>query len=153
MLNLETLLSDGRISGEQARYLRAGMICFYTNYFNVILSTRSAQNNTNTNTTTTTKDVLNLATKVHLSLAGVDHGNTEHLSILHLCYELANQQCRDEGGSPNLPKFYSNQLTRAHLCRYGQLGEKVQLLREVMVHSRGVLRRIQGFEQAKYCFI
>lgn len=150
MVKLEALLSDGRISGEQCRYLRAGMVTFYTNYLNVILSAAQSKN---TVATVTTKEVLGLAAKVHLSLAAVDNGTTEHISILHLCYELANEQCRDADGNPNLPKFYSGQLQKAHLCRYGQLGGRVELLREVMVHSRNVLRRIQGFEQAKYCFI
>jgi len=187
MSNLESLLNDKRIipSGELCRYIRAGMVTFYTNYFNVILSSISQRTETEIAMEMEAemelekgvragasavasvgaipilkKDVLSLAAKVHLSLAAVDHGTTEHLSILHLCYELANELCRsttnaniDVNVNLNLPKFYSTQLQKAHLCRYGQLGGKVELLREVMVHSRGVLRRIQGFEQAKYCFI
>ena len=145
MSNFEDLISDKTIPSETSRYLRAGMVTFYTNYFNAVLS-QSPDDESKA-------EVLNLASKMHLSLVSVDHGTTEHLSILHLCYELAAQQSQLEGGNKNLPKFWAGQLQKAHNCRYGRLGDKVDKLRDIMVHSRGVLRNRNGFESAKYCFI
>lgn len=141
ILRFEELLSDKRLPGETSRYLRSGMTTFYTNYFNASLSNQIDQD--------AKLEILNLASKIHLSLASVDHGNTEHLSILHLCYELAAQQRSKQ----NLSTFWSRQLQIAHELRYGQLGNDVERLRKVLIHSRGVLRQRQGFEEAQYCFI
>jgi hypothetical protein len=151
MFNFEAMISDKRIPGEICRYLRVGMVTFYTNYFNTILSNT---NNDNNSTAKAKTEILGLAAKIHLSLASVDHGTTEHLSILHLCYELASQeQQQSKNRNKNLTKFWSGQLQKAHECRYGFLGGKVDKLREMMIHSRSVLRQRMGFEDAKYCFI
>lgn len=148
MTSFETIIGDKCIPSETSRYLRAGMVTFYTNYFNAILSQCDDDN-----VDETKASMLNLASKMHLSLVSVDHGTTEHLSILHLCYELAVQQSQRKDGNKNLPKFWAGQLQKAHECRYGRVGGNVDKLRAIMVHSRGILRNRDGFETAKYCFI
>ncbi len=146
MDNFENMISDKSIPSETSRFLRGGMLTFYTNYFNAILSQRGNDDDIQ-------NSVLNLASKMHLSLVSVDHGTTEHLSILHLCYELAVQQSQKNDGKKNLPKFWAGQLQKAHECRYGRLGGRVDTVRAIMVHSRCVLRNRNGFENVKYCFI
>jgi len=143
---VESILGEKQLSGEVSRFIRAGMTTLYTNYFNVSLSA-------STTCLESKKEILGLAAQLHLSLATVDHGTTEHLSILHLCYELASQQSRNKDSNKNLSKFWALQLQKAHECRYGRMNGNVAMLKEIMVHTRSVLRNMDGFENAKYCFI
>lgn len=142
IMEFEEMISNKCFTGEVSRYLRSGMLTFYTNYFNVSLSNPTINDEAKL-------ELLNLASKIHLSFAAVDNGNTEHLSTLHLCYELATQQKQKR----NLSKFWAGQLQKAHECRYGRLDNDVEQMRKLMVHSRSVLRRQEGFENAQFCFI
>mmetsp|Transcript_20926 Transcript_20926/g.30821 ORF Transcript_20926/g.30821 Transcript_20926/m.30821 type:complete len:487 (+) Transcript_20926:95-1555(+) len=148
---LEERITDKRLDGQTQRFLRLGCSSLYVNYFNKALSSPITEE--------VERDALTLAASLHLSFASTDHGSTEHLSILHLCYDLSQQQQRQgndqsgQNGSVSKSKFWADQLRRAHERRYGILGKDLEQVREAMIHSKGVLRRMGGFEMAKYCFI
>jgi hypothetical protein len=80
--------------------------------------------------------------------------------ILHLCYDLIGRlhTASAVGADPSkesLPKlrFWTEQLKRVCMIRYGSLGNRLESVRAVMHHSRLVLRNQQGLDQAKYDFI
>ena len=101
--------------------------------------------------------MLDLAGLLHLSFCASNHGSTEHLSVLHLCYELAGtlEGADDDGGGGGgrRRKFWAEQLRRAHLVRYGALGGDLSSMREAMRHSRGVLRNLDGLREARWGFV
>ena len=81
------------------------------------------------------------------------------LQIVHLCYDLI-ARLHTAGNDPSskkktLPKlrYWTEQVKRACMTRYGNLGENIDTVRAVMQHSRLVLRNRQGLDQAKYDFI
>ena len=124
------------LTNEQQRYVRVGFMKLYLNYFNAALR--------NSPDDITTKAVLTCATHLHLALCACSHASTEHVSLLHLCYELANPQ--------QIP-FWTDQLKRAHMMRYGALGHKLEALRACMVHTKLVLRNLDGLAKSAYAFI
>lgn len=56
--------------------------------------------------------------------------------------------------SKTMPKvrFWADQLKRAHMIRYGGLGQDVQVVRRVLQHSRTVLRQKNGWKTVDYAF-
>jgi hypothetical protein len=49
-------------------------------------------------------------------------------------------------------RFWADQLKRAHMIRYGGLGQDVQVVRRVLQHSRTVLRQKNGWKTVDYAF-
>ena len=67
--------------------------------------------------------------------------------VLHLCYELAARDAQTK------VRFWTEQLKRAHMLRYGNLGNDIDYVRRVMQHSRTVLRQTQGWNAVEYSFL
>jgi hypothetical protein len=103
-----------------------------------------------------------IATQLHFSFVSCNNASTEHLSILHLCYDLSSQlrTIAEKGNDPNViaratsqVHFWTDQLKRAHMIRYGELGEDLENVRDAMMHSKSVLRNLDGWYLTKDLFI
>eukprot|EP00579_Thalassiosira_antarctica_P029445 CAMPEP_0202034772 /NCGR_PEP_ID=MMETSP0905-20130828/66732_1 /ASSEMBLY_ACC=CAM_ASM_000554 /TAXON_ID=420261 /ORGANISM="Thalassiosira antarctica, Strain CCMP982" /LENGTH=497 /DNA_ID=CAMNT_0048598715 /DNA_START=100 /DNA_END=1590 /DNA_ORIENTATION=- len=115
--------STKKISNESQRYLRVGYASLYMEYFNMRLSLDNDEK---------IVEVLKLGTQLHFSFVSCNTNSTEHLSILHLCYDLSSllHNRAIKGSSPDATartmsqvRFWTEQLKRAHMTRYGELGE------------------------------
>lgn len=145
--SLEQLFLSNSVSNEVQRYLRVGHATCYIKYFNEVLSSSPANE--------TRSQILKLATQLHFSFLSCNNASTEHISILHLCYELssflhtyaAQQHCDSTTTSKTMSqvRFWTEQLKKAHMVRYGSLGEDLESVREVMKHSKMVLRNKCGW--------
>ena len=69
--------------------------------------------------------------------------------MLHLCYELAARQADAQAKV----RFWTEQLKRAHMLRYGNLGQEIDFVRRVLQHSRTVLRQANGWNAVEYSFL
>jgi len=152
---LEEILSKSQsISSSTSRSLRLGYVNLYINYFNAALS--NAQKLSKAVASIKRAAVLDVAGKIHFAFASFHNASTEHMSILHLCYEIiASLHAESDDKQKTLEKvrFWTDQLKRSHLIRYGKLGNNVETIREVMKHSRLILRNQDGLEKAQYKFI
>ena len=156
MERMELLLSHpSLLPGGAGRSLRLGLAGLSIGYFNAAL--RGAAGPASPDGGAVRRRVLDLAGLLHLSFCASNHGSTEHLSVLHLCYELAGtlEGADDDGGGDGgrRRKFWAEQLRRAHLVRYGALGGDLSSMREAMRHSRGVLRNLDGLREARWGFV
>ena len=129
--------------------IRVSYATLYLEYFNVALL-RSDLGKIN--------DVLKLATRLHFSFVACNNACTEHLSVLHMCYELAgvlhtNALKHKPDGAISQVRFWTEQLKKTHLVRYGNLGENVDNVRALMKHSRLVLRKKEGWYSVNDKFI
>ena len=106
--------------------------------------------------------ILQLATQVHLSYISCNNASTEHLSILHLCYDVStNLRARAMKGNNadvtnramSQVRFWTEQLKMCHMVRYGELGGDLENVRQVMKHSKLVLRNPEGWYLAKDQYI
>lgn len=146
----QSFASDKTMSNEIQRYLRVGYASLYMDHFNSALSSSSGSN-----------DLLKLATQLHFSFLSCNNASTEHLSILHLCYELsallhmhATRQDPDATiRTMTQVRFWTEQLKTAHMIRYGSLGKNLESVREAMKHSKLVLRNKDGWYMTKDRFI
>ena len=101
-------------------------------------------------------DLLQVATQLHFSFCACHNASTEHLSVLHLCYELASRlhmDATDQSKTLGKVRFWTDQLKKAHMIRYGSLGHDLESVRRAMQHSRSVLRQRKGWESAEYAFL
>jgi len=76
--------------------------------------------------------------------------------ILHLCYEIMGMlhtAATDQSKKVQKLRFWTEQVKRACMIRYGSLGNDIESVRKVMQHTRQVVRNQDGFHQAKYPFI
>ena len=105
---------------------------------------------------------LQIATQLHFSFVSCNNASTEHLSILHLCYDLSSQlrTIAMRGSEPNVAAratsqvhFWTDQLKKAHMIRYGELGEDLENVRDAMKHSKSVLRNLDGWYLTEDRFI
>ncbi|KAL7465161.1 hypothetical protein ACHAXS_005487 [Conticribra weissflogii] len=157
---LEHLMSNNSVSNEVQRYLRVGLATSYMKYFNEALAptaTMSCDNARND----VRRQVLQLSTQLHFSFLSCNNASTEHISILHLCYELASALHAD--AMKNQPdettktlsqvRFWTDQLKKAHMVRYGYLGRDIECVRAVMKHTKLVLRNRGGWFVAENKFI
>ena len=119
-------------NNEVRHYLRTSYLNVYLNYINASLLHENAHH----------KEVTNLAMQLHLALSVSHNASTEHLSILHLCYDLA----------PN-KTFWVEQLKRAHMTRYGSLGQNMEYVRQSMQHTKGILRSLDGLQRRQWGFL
>jgi hypothetical protein len=149
---------------ELQRYVRVGFTRLYMQYFNQALMVLAATNKDDDHEDE--DSLLRLGTQLHFSFLSCDSASTEHLSILHLCYELqtrlhvkANKEkaTNDDSisASKTLPKirFWTEQVKKGCMVRYGSLGNDIDAVRQLLQHTRLVLRTPHGMEQAKYPFI
>ena len=86
------------------------------------------------------KQTLQMATQLHFSFVSCNNASTEHLSILHFCYDLATMlrvNAMKENNSDAMARsmtqirFWTDQLKRAHMIRFGELGDELENVREV----------------------
>ena len=86
------------------------------------------------------KQTLQMATQLHFSFVSCNNASTEHLSILHFCYDLATmlrtnamKENDSDATSRSMTqiRFWTEQLKRAHMVRFGELGEELENVREV----------------------
>ena len=146
------------ISSEVHRFMRVGYASIYMEFFNEALSLPSTTSSPENNDETS--NLLKLASQLHFSFVSCNNASTEHLSILHLCYDLASLlHTRALSNSDNTVntmsqvRFWTEQLKKAHMIRYGSLGEKLENVRFVMKHSKAVLRNRDGWYTVHAHFI
>ena len=150
---LELALSSSGIPNECQRLLRVGYSTMYIDYFNATLRSMPKSDRGKVS------DLLKLATQLHFSFVQCNKACTEHISILHLCYELVSithMNARDGGErtkTTNQIRFWTEQLKRAHMVRYGELGQNLELVRKAMKHTQLVLRSDDGFFRVGCKFI
>jgi len=148
---LDRTISSKSISNEAVRYFKAGYLSFYMNYLNLLLHQSSLEGYSDSYE----NEVLPLASYLHFTLFSCNNASTEHLSILHLCYEIVSllySKSNEDSYRMKL-KFWTEQLKKAVMTRYGSLGSDVNNVRTAMQHSKGVLRTLNGFRDAKFKFI
>lgn len=76
------------------------------------------------------------------------------LQILHLCYELISTIHVSSGGTETAQlRFWTEQLKRAVMIRYGATGNQLESVRRMMQHTRTVLRSKNGLDQVEHKFI
>lgn len=149
--SLETLLASPALSNEAKRSLRLGQTNFFINYFNSALQPSNSPDRNR---------ILSLAMNLHFSFLSFHNASTEHLSILHLCYELAaaissigTQDAQEKARATKKIAFWTDQLKIAHQIRFGALGNDIASVREAMKHTRVVLRNRNGMQGARWGFI
>jgi hypothetical protein len=132
---------------ELHRYLRLGFVPMYTTYLNQALANKLVSND----------EILRLCMQLHFSFVAGNPSCTEHLSILHLGYELISSIHNQSGNdtSKTLPKvkFWTEQVKVACMTRYGKMGNDLDAVRKIMQHTRLVLRTQDGMQRASYPFI
>lgn len=151
----DTVFSSTTLSNEVKRHLRVGFTNFHFNYFNSVLSALGNDEDA-VHSNQVREMVLASATQLHLAFCSSNNASTEHISILHLCYELINvihQTDVDKSKTLNKVKFWTEAMKRAHLVRYGELGSDLDHVRKCLVHTRTFLRARDGFLQTKYNFL
>ena len=154
-LNLqETVLESNSLSTATTRHLRVGFTNLHFNYFNISLSRRSSSIDK-----IVYDSILNSATHLHFSFCGSNNASTEHVSLLHLCYDISNiLMCRSTSKSDTEVnrkriKFYTEAIKKLHMIRYGCLGSDIEAVRACLVHTRTVLRSPNGYTKIKHDFL
>jgi hypothetical protein len=193
VLNLEAYFltpsttSNLSIPNETQRFLRAGYSLYYIHYINNVLQQQQQQqqliydNNNNEKKKEGKFDIdhlIQIVTNLHFAFVTSNNASTEHISILHVCYDLAvhlrtlamnnstsnggsNNNNNDNSNSNNNEvvkctkrvHFWTDQLKRVHMIRYGKLGENIEHVRNVMKHTKLVLRNRDGWYMTRDCFI
>ena len=123
--------------------LRLGYTHLYIQYFNEALQYQAQ----NSNSESVQARILKEANKLHCAFSAVHNACTEHLSLLHLCYELsATTKARTD--TTTAIRFWTEQLKEAHICRYSDeiVGRNLATLRTVLKHTRMVLRTKDGWK-------
>ena len=158
--------STSILSNEVKRYLRVGYTNLHFNYFNAVLS--SLGNAASDGHRKQVQEmVLDAATHLHFAFCASNNASTEHLSVLHLCYELINaihqsgsssissssSSSDDQSKTAAKVRFWMEQMKKAHLVRYGDMGSDLESVRNSLVHTRTILRQRDGFLNAKYNFL
>jgi hypothetical protein len=181
-----TTTSTSSIPNETQRFLRAGYSQYYINYINTLLQQQQQQHQSlldNNNNEKKKEGKVNMdhlvqiVTNLHFAFVTSNNASTEHISILHVCYDLAvhlrtlaiNTSTRDGSNNNNNDNsnsnnnevvkctkrvhFWTDQLKRVHMIRYGKLGEDIENVRNVMKHTKLVLRNRDGWYMTRHCFI
>ena len=100
--------------------------------------------------------ILASATQLHFAFCASSNASTEHLSLLHLCYDLIQTIHKYSGNKDKTQsqvKFWTEAMKRAHMIRYGELGSDLEAVRNTLVHTRTILRQRDGHLKAKYNFL
>jgi hypothetical protein len=128
--------------------LRLGYTHIYIRYFNEALQQQRPQPES------VRANILREANELHSAFLTVHNGCTEHLSLLHLCYELSATTTPSgidsENEKRNAIQFWTEELKKAHLCRYSNdvVGRDLATLRKVLKHTRTVLRTRDGWKNS-----
>jgi hypothetical protein len=149
----DDILGNSSFSNELRRYLRVGYMHLYINFLNATLATVPV-NPADANAMK--ERLLGTCMELHFAFCECHNASTEHLSILHLCYELVafmHTAAVDKTNTPPKLQFWTEQMKQAHMIRYGNLGNDLDSVRKVMHHTRTVLRNRDGMESVKYHFI
>ncbi|KAL7521504.1 hypothetical protein ACHAWX_006184 [Stephanocyclus meneghinianus] len=157
--SLEQWFTTGKlICSEVQRFMRVGYASIYVEFFNEALSLPSIKRSRENNDEIIS--LLKLASQLHFSFVSCNNASTEHLSILHLCYDLVSllhtralSNSDDTVNTMSQVRFWTDQLKRVHMIRYGSLGEKLENIRFVMKHSKAVLRNRDGWYAVSAHFI
>jgi hypothetical protein len=150
----ETVFGSSSISNDVKRLLKIGFTNLHFNYFNAMLS--NLGDATGAQKQEVREMVLNGATHLHFAFCACNNASTEHLSLLHLCYELINvihQTNSDKTKTIAKVRFWTEQVKKAHLVRYGAMGNDLSCIRNALVHTRTILRQKDGFLKATYSFL
>ena len=142
-------------SNEIKRYWKIGNANLFINYLNAVLMDISSYD-TPEEVEKARGNALLAAMDLHFCFVMCHYASTEHVSVMHLCYELvAIMHSKAADPSKTLPKvkFWTEQLKRAHLVRYGSLGNDVNRVRMIMKHTQVILRNKNGRDQVAYDFI
>ena len=185
ILNLEayfvappTTTSTPPIPTETQRFIRAGYSQYYINYINTLLQQQKSLLDTNNDDDDEKKagkvgidHLIQIVTNLHFAFVTCNNASTEHISILHVCYDLAvhlrtiaiskngggnNDDTNNDDTVASCTKrvlFWTDQLKRVHMIRYGKLGEDIENVRCVMKHTKLILRNRDGWYMTKDCFI
>ena len=149
---------SGEESVDDAEMTHSIRLAFTNQYiarFNQLLSTNT------TNDGTVYRRVLVEASKLHQAFSQLHKASTEHLSIVHLCYDLATQLNKsgrnnsdDDESSITSTVYWMEQLKDLHKCRYSAHSvTDVKVLRALLQHTKLTLRTQQGWQQTTHCFI
>lgn len=139
----ETVFASSSLSTDVKHMLRTDFTNFHFNFFNCMLSSLGQC----PNPVQVQDMILKVATHLHFSFVFSNNASTEHLSLLHLCYDLANSIHRNnEDKSKSIMKirFWTEQMKRTHQIRYGKFGDDVEKMRRLLVHTKSVLRQRDG---------
>lgn len=154
--HIENLLINEPLSNQMKRYLRVSYLNFYLVYFNNALYGMYQGSDHDTESPAT---ILSLVVQLHLALVSCNNACIAHLSILHMAYELAATITSSSSTDVTTKsmvgsiQFWTEQLKRAHMIRYGALGQSLENTREMMKHTRLVVRNIDGLLKAQWKFI
>jgi hypothetical protein len=120
--------------------LRLGYTQLYIRYFNETLQLDSQSPSVRTG-------ILSEAKALHAAFSSVHNACTEHLSLLHLCYELSATKPNNNDQRETI-RFWTQELKDAHMCRYSKdvIGMDLATLRTVLKHTRTVLRTEDGWQ-------
>ena len=79
-----------------------------------------------------------------------DDDSSSH-KILNVCYDLiAKLHTLTPGGCIPKVQFWTEQIKKVCMVRYGSLGHDLESVRTVMKHSKIVLRHVNGLQQSQY---
>lgn len=111
--------------------LRLGYTQLYFRYFNQALQQQESK-----------ATISAEATKLYRSFEEIHNASTEHLSLVHLSYELSATTTRE------IVRSWTENLKGVHTCRYSKeiVGKDITTLREVLKHTRTVLRTRDGWK-------
>lgn len=147
ILYLEDSFLPSTKPAEVQRSIRLGFTPLYMAHLNQVLATQSQSNS----------DLLRLCMQMHFGFLSFNPSCTEHLSILHLGYELVGKLHSQPGNdqSKTLPqlRFWTDQVKQACMIRYGNMGQDLESVRRIMQHTRMVLRTSEGMNRSEYAFI
>jgi len=147
-----------QMSNESKRYCRIGYLNFYMDYLNKSLENLQQQEVINgpTNSDATREELLKLGMQLHFAFCSCHSASTAHLSILHMCYELASilhSRSLNKNKTIIQVRYWTEQLKNTHMIRYGALGNDLSQVRNIMKHTQNVLRNRNSLETASYEFI
>ncbi|KAI2512672.1 hypothetical protein MHU86_1668 [Fragilaria crotonensis] len=116
------------LSNEVRHFLRTSYLNLYLTYINASLLQEKIYE----------KDMSNLVLQLHLTLSVSHNACSEQLSILHLRYDMAANKT-----------FRIEQLKRAHMTRYGPIGQDLQQVRRSMHHTKRIVQSLEGMQRLR----
>jgi hypothetical protein len=140
---------------EMPHSIRLAFTNLYIQQFNEMLSSNPD------NDITVYRKVLDEASKLHQAFSHLHKASTEHLSIVHLCYDLAtilkntgNNNPDGNDGNMGSTIYWMEKLKESHKCRYSHfILNDLSLLKVLLQHTKIVLRTREGWQHARYQFI
>merc|ERR1712070_1355610 len=143
-----------KIDSETKRFLKMGLLNLYFNYFNhhrkegeftkekVVpdhnenMDISKEKSHENEKEKERIEKLLRLASDLHLCFITCNYASTEHLSLLHVCYEWSKHL---DGPNSKKSRFWALQLQKLHLLRYGNFDNDLNKILMCMSHTKKVL--------------